>query len=69
MLLTDGIDGGRKKASHKQTIRAAEEANVMIYTVRYNTLPQHPMRLSQITNPKARAHVEQRMIKDYATGN
>jgi Ca-activated chloride channel family protein len=68
VLMTDGVDGGSKKASHKQNIRDAEEANVVIYTVRYNTLPQLPERLSQIANPKARAHVQARMIKEYAVG-
>jgi Ca-activated chloride channel family protein len=67
VLLTDGVDSGSKQ-SHKQNLRDAEEANVVIYTVRYNTLPQLPQRLSQIINPKARAHVEARMIKEYAVG-
>ena len=67
VLLTDGVDSGSKQ-SHKQNLRDAEEANVVIYTVRYNTLPQLPQRLSQILNPKARAHVEARMIKEYAAG-
>ena len=67
VLLTDGVDSGSKQ-NNKQNLRDAEEANVVIYTVRYNTLPQLPQRLSQIINPKARAHVEARMIKEYATG-
>ena len=40
VLLTDGVDGGSKKGSYKQNLRDAEEANVVIYTVQYNTLPQ-----------------------------
>lgn len=68
VLLTDGVDGGSKKFSYKRNIRDAEEANVVIYTVRYNTLPQLPERLSQIHNPKARAHVHARMIKEYGVG-
>ena len=68
VLLTDGVDGGSKKGSYKQNLRDAEEANVVIYTVRYDTLPQLPQRLSVIVNPKARAHVEARMIKEYAVG-
>ena len=36
--------------------------------MRYNTLPQLAQRLSHIINPKARAQVESRMIKEYATG-
>ena len=68
VLLTDGVDGGSKKALFKKNIRDAEEANITIYTVRYNTLPQLPQRLSQIVNPKARAHVEERMRKEYVVG-
>lgn len=68
VLLTDGVDSGSKKRSAKQNLKDAEEANVVIYTVRYNTLPQLPERLSRIENPKARAKVEARMIKEYATG-
>ncbi|HKO61914.1 MAG TPA: VWA domain-containing protein [Pyrinomonadaceae bacterium] len=67
VLFTDGVDSGSKQ-NHKQNLRDAEEANVVIYTVRYNTLPQLPQRLSQILNPKARAHTEARMIKEYAVG-
>jgi Ca-activated chloride channel homolog len=65
VLLTDGVDGGSRKALFKKNIRDATEANATIYTVRYNTLPQLPQRLSQIANPKARAHVEERMRKEY----
>jgi Ca-activated chloride channel homolog len=68
VLLTDGVDGGSKKFSYKRNLGDAEEANVVIYTVRYNTLPQLPERLSQIPNPKARAHVQARMIKEYGVG-
>ena len=67
VLLTDGVDSGSKQ-SHKQNLRDVEEANVIVYSVRYNTLPQLPQRLSHIVNPKARAHVEARMIKEYAAG-
>ena len=69
VLMTDGVDGGSKRASLKQNLRDAEEANVVIYTVQYNTLPQLPERLSQITNPKAREHVRARMIKEYGVGS
>ncbi len=69
VLLTDGVDGGSKKASYKQTIRDAEEANVVIYTVQYNTLPQLPERVSQIINPKVRERVRTKMIKEYAVGS
>lgn len=69
VLLTDGVDGGSKKGSYKQTLRDAEEAEVIIYTVQYNTLPDLPARLSQIINPKARSHTEARMLKEYAIGS
>lgn len=68
VLLTDGVDGGSKKGSYKQTLRDVEESDVVIYPVQYNTLPDLPARLSQIINPKARAHVEARMLKEYAVG-
>ena len=68
VLLTDGVDGGSKQASYKQNIRDAEESNVVIYTVRYNTLPQLPERLSQIADPKVRERVRARMIKEYGVG-
>lgn len=69
VLMTDGVDGGSKTASLKQNLRDAEEANVVIYTVQYNTLPQLPERLSQITNLKSREHVRTRMIKEYGVGS
>jgi Ca-activated chloride channel family protein len=69
VMLTDGVDNGSKKASLKQNLRDADEANVVIYTVQYNTLPQLPERLSQITNAKAREHVRAKMIKDYGVGS
>ena len=69
VLLTDGVDGGSKKATFKQTIRDAEESNVVIYTVQYNTLPQLPERLSQIINPKIRERVRTKMIKEYGVGS
>jgi len=69
VLMTDGVDGGSKKASLKQNLRDAEEANVVIYTVQYNTLTQLPERLSQISNLKAREYVRTRMIKEYGVGS
>jgi VWFA-related protein len=68
VLLTDGVDSGSKRASLRQNIRDAEESNVVIYTVRYNTLPQLPERLSQIADTKARERVRTRMIKEYGVG-
>ena len=69
VLMTDGVDNGSKQASLRQNLRDAEEANVVIYTVQYNTLPQLPERLSQISNLKAREHVRTRMIRDYGVGS
>jgi len=69
VMLTDGVDNGSKKASLKQNLRDADEANVVIYTVQYNTLPQLPERLAQITNVKAREHVRAKMMKDYEVGS
>jgi VWFA-related protein len=69
VLLTDGVDSGSKHATLKKNIRDAEESNVVIYTVQYNTLPQLPQRLSQITNLKAREHVRARLIKEYGIGS
>ena len=69
VLMTDGVDGGSKKASLKQNLRDADEANVVIYTVQYNTLPQLPERLSQISNLKAREFVRTRMVKEYGVGS
>jgi len=68
VLLTDGVDGGSKQASYKQNIRDAEESNVVIYPVRYNTLPQLPERLSRIADTKVRERVRARMIKEYGVG-
>src|SRR6266850_1021481 len=68
VLLTDGVDSGSKQASYKQNIRDAEESNVVIYPVRYNTLPQLPERLSRIADTKVRERVRARMIKEYGVG-
>ena len=69
VLMTDGVDGGSRNASLKQNLRDAQESNVVIYTVQYNTLPQLPERLSQISNLKAREYVRTRMIKEYGVGS
>jgi Ca-activated chloride channel family protein len=69
VLMTDGVDNGSKQTSLKQNLRDADEANVVIYTVQYNTLPQLPVRLSQISNLKARENVRTRMIKEYGVGS
>lgn len=68
VLLTDGVDGGSKQSSYKQNIRDAEESSVVIYTVRYNTLPQLPERLSQIADTKTRERLRAKITKDYHAG-
>ena len=68
VLLTDGVDGGSKQFSYKQNIRDAEESDVVIYSVRYNTLPQLPERLSQIADAKVRERVRTKLIKEYGGG-
>ena len=69
VLMTDGVDGGSKQASLKQNLRDAEEANTVIYTVQYNTLPQLPQRLSQIVDLKKREYVRTKLTKDYGVGS
>jgi Ca-activated chloride channel family protein len=69
VLLTDGVDGGSKRGSFKHNVRDAEESNTVIYTVQYNTLPELPARLSRIVNPKVRAHMQEKMTKEYAVGS
>lgn len=69
VMLTDGVDNGSRKASLKQNLRDAEEANVVIYTVQYNTLPQLPARLTQIADSKTREQVRLKLTKNYAVGS
>lgn len=69
VLLTDGVDGGSKRGSFKHNLRDAEEANTVIYTVQYNTLPELPARLSRIVNTKVRSHLLEKMTKEYAVGS
>lgn len=69
VLLSDGVDGGSKLGSFKHNVRDAEESNTVIYTVQYNTLPDLPARLSRIVNPKVRAHMQEKMTKEYAVGS
>lgn len=68
VMLTDGVDQGSRRASRKQNLRDANESEVLIYTVQYNTLPQLPERLSQFTDAKVRARLQARMEKEYAVG-
>jgi Ca-activated chloride channel homolog len=68
VLLTDGVDGGSKRATLKQNLRDAEEADVIVYPVHYNTLPQLPERLSRIADLKTREKVQAKLEKDYAVG-
>jgi Ca-activated chloride channel family protein len=65
ILFTDGVDMN-SRSTYKRNIRDAEEQDVLIYTVQYNTLPQLPARLASITNEKAREKVRERMLKKYA---
>ena len=69
VMLTDGVDNGSRKASLKQNLRDAEEANVVIYTVQYNTLPQLPQRLKHIADDKTREQVRLKLTKNYAVGS
>jgi Ca-activated chloride channel family protein len=68
VLLTDGVDQGSTRSSRRQNLRDADESDVMIYTVQYNTLPQLPERLSIITDRKIRARVQAKMEKEYGIG-
>jgi Ca-activated chloride channel homolog len=65
ILFTDGVDMSSKVTS-KRNVRDAEEQDVLIYTVQYNTLPELPARLAAIANDKARERVRERMMKKYA---
>ena len=65
VLMTDGVDQN-SSATLKSTLSDIAEQDVLIYTVRYNTLPQLPQRLSQIKNEKARRKVQERLMKGYA---
>ena len=65
ILFTDGVDM-TSKITYKQNIRDAEEKDILIYTVQYDTLPELPARLATIANDKARERVRERMLKKYA---
>lgn len=65
ILFTDGVDMS-SKATYKRNVRDAEEKDVLIYTVQYNTLPELPARIATIANDKARERVRERMMKKYA---
>ena len=69
VMLTDGVDQGSRRASRKQNLRDANESEVLIYTVQYNTLPQLPERLTQFTDLKVRARIQARMEKEYQSGS
>jgi VWFA-related protein len=66
VLMTDGVDESSKSASLQSTLRQLPESDVIIYTVRYDTLPQLPQRLSVIKNEKARRKVQDHLLKEYA---
>ena len=65
VLMTDGVDQN-SRASLKQTLSEIAESDILIYTVQYNTLPQLPLRLSQIKNEKARRKIQERLMREYA---
>jgi Ca-activated chloride channel family protein len=65
ILFTDGVDMN-SRSTYQRNVRNAEEQDVLIYTVQYNTLPQLPARLAGIANEKAREKVKERMLKKYA---
>lgn len=69
VLLTDGVDSGSKRGSIKQNLRDAEESDVIIYPVQYNTLPELPERLSRIEHPKVREKMMAKMERDYRAGS
>lgn len=68
VILTDGVDFGSKRFTLKQNVRDAEESDVIVYPVHYNTLPQLPERLSRIVDLKAREKMQAKLTKDYAVG-
>ena len=68
VLLTDGVDFGSKRWSLRQNLRDAEESDVIVYPVHYNTLPQLPERLSVIADLKAREKMQTKLTKEYAVG-
>jgi Ca-activated chloride channel homolog len=65
VLMTDGVDQD-SRVSMKQTLEGIAEQGVLVYTVRYNTLPQLPVRLSRIKDEKARRKVRERLLKGYS---
>jgi Ca-activated chloride channel family protein len=69
VLLTDGVDYGSKRWSLKQNLRDAEESDVIVYPVHYNTLPQLPERLSRIADVRAREKMQVKLTKDYSIGS
>ena len=69
LLLTDGVDYGSKRWSLKQNLRDAEESDVIVYPVHYNTLPQLPERLSRIADVRAREKMQVKLTKDYSIGS
>jgi VWFA-related protein len=65
VLMTDGVDQD-SRVSMQETLADIAEQDLLIYTVRYNTLPQLPERLSHIKNEKARHKVRERLLRGYA---
>ena len=68
VLLTDGVDFGSKRWTLRENLRDAEESDVIVYTVHYNTLPQLPERLSRIADTHVREKMQAKLTRDYAVG-
>lgn len=66
VLMTDGVDQSSVAATLESTVEEMTEQDIIVYTVRYNTLPELPQRLSFIKNEKARRRVQERLMKGYA---
>ncbi len=63
VLLTDGVDTQSLKSSYDKSIREAEEADVLIFPIHYNTLND------TLNNPQTSGGVSRRqIINDYALG-
>lgn len=69
VLLTDGVDFGSRRWSLRQNLNDAEESDVLVYPVHYNTLPQLPERLSRIADARVREKMRTKLSKDYAVGS
>ncbi len=63
VLLTDGVDTQSRKSSYNKTIREAEESDVLIFPIHYNTFND------TINNPQAMGGASRQQIaNEYALG-